>query len=96
MTTFSNGILKGVLTLAARLTTLLPVLAEASMVMAQSQLKFEVASVKPSTEQTMSIRLMPGGRLVATAPLKLLIMNAYGLQVLASHRRPGLDQRRSF
>jgi uncharacterized protein (TIGR03435 family) len=59
---------------------LLPVLAEASMIMAQSPLKFEVASVKPSTDQTMSIRLMPGGRLVATAPLKLLIMNAYGLQ----------------
>jgi hypothetical protein len=69
-----------VLTLAARLGMLLPVLAQASMVMAQSQLKFEVASVKPSAEQTMSIRLMPGGRLVATAPLKLLIMNAYGLQ----------------
>lgn len=80
MATFSNGILKGVLTLAARLTTLLVVLAEASVVMAQSQPKFEVASVKTSTEQTMSIRLLPGGRLVATAPLKLLIMNAYGLQ----------------
>jgi uncharacterized protein (TIGR03435 family) len=69
-----------VLTLAARLGPLLLVLAEASIVMAQNQLEFEVASVKPSTEQTMSIRPMPGGRLVATAPLKLLIMNAYGLQ----------------
>ena len=96
MATFSNGILKGVLTLAARLGMLLPVLAAASIVMAQSQLKFEAASVKLSTEQTMSIRLMPGGRLIATAPVKLLIMNAYGLQVPASYRRTGLDQRRSF
>lgn len=44
-------------------------------------LKFEVASVKLSMDQrTMSIRPMPGGRLVATAPLKLLMINAYGLQ----------------
>ena len=28
----------------------------------------------------MGVRTMPGGRLVATAPVKLLIMNAYGLQ----------------
>ncbi len=28
----------------------------------------------------MSIRVMPGGRLVATAPLKLLIMKAYSMQ----------------
>ncbi len=28
----------------------------------------------------MAVRPMPGGRLVATAPVKLLIMNAYGLQ----------------
>jgi uncharacterized protein (TIGR03435 family) len=76
----SRGILEGVLTLAARLGLLLPVLAAAGIGMAQSQLKFEVASVKPSTEQTMSIRVMPGGRLVATAPLKLLIMKAYSLQ----------------
>jgi uncharacterized protein (TIGR03435 family) len=31
-------------------------------------------------EKTMSVRGMPGARLVATAPLKLLIMKAYGLQ----------------
>ena len=69
------------LNLAIRLGLLLLVMAEANVVMAQSQqLKFEVASVKPSTEQTMSIRVMPGGRVVATAPLKLLIMKAYGLQ----------------
>ena len=28
----------------------------------------------------MSVRSLPGGRLAATAPVKLLIMNAYGLQ----------------
>jgi uncharacterized protein (TIGR03435 family) len=64
-----------------RRNPLLLVMAEANVVMAQSQqLKFEVASVKSSTEPTMSIRVMPGGRVVATAPLKLLIMKAYGLQ----------------
>jgi uncharacterized protein (TIGR03435 family) len=43
--------------------------------------KFEVASIKLSVEQRlMAVRPMPGGRLVATAPVKLLIMNAYGLQ----------------
>ncbi len=63
-----------------RLLPLLLVLGPSDIVMAQSQLKFEVASVKPSTEKTMSVRVMPGARLVATAPLKLLIMKAYGLQ----------------
>jgi uncharacterized protein (TIGR03435 family) len=44
-------------------------------------MKFEVTSIKPSMDQrTMSVRPMPGGRLVATAPLKLLMMYAYGLQ----------------
>src|SRR5579863_8985348 len=43
--------------------------------------RFEVASVKPSTEQRpMSVQAMPGGRLVATAPVKLLVVNAYGMQ----------------
>lgn len=43
--------------------------------------KFEVASVKRSAEQSlMAVRPMPGGRLVANAPVKLLIMNAYGIQ----------------
>src|SRR5579862_2394299 len=65
---------------STRLSLLLLVLAEPNIVIAQSQLEFEVASVKPSTEKTMSIRVMPGGRLVATAPLKLLIMKAYSLQ----------------
>lgn len=55
-------------------------LGPSDIVMAQGQLKFEVASVKPSTEKTMSVRVMPGARLVATAPLKLLIMKACGLQ----------------
>jgi uncharacterized protein (TIGR03435 family) len=43
--------------------------------------KFEVASVKLASEpHPMAVRPMPGGRLVASAPLKLLIMNAYNLQ----------------
>jgi uncharacterized protein (TIGR03435 family) len=63
-----------------RLLPLLLVLGPSDIVVAQSQLKFDVASVKPSMENTMSVRVMPGARLVATAPLKLLIMKAYGLQ----------------
>jgi uncharacterized protein (TIGR03435 family) len=72
----------GMLNLATRLRLLplLLVLPRSDIVAAQSQLKFEVASVKPSMEKAMSVRVMPGGRLVATAPLKLLIMKAYGLQ----------------
>ena len=43
--------------------------------------KFEVASVKLFADRSpMAVRPMPGGRLVATAPVKLLIMNAYGFQ----------------
>jgi uncharacterized protein (TIGR03435 family) len=43
--------------------------------------KFEVASVKVSAEQGgMAVRDTPGGRLVANAPIKLLIMNAFGIQ----------------
>jgi uncharacterized protein (TIGR03435 family) len=43
--------------------------------------KFEVASVKLLADRSpMAVRPMPGGRLVATAPVKLLIMNAYGFQ----------------
>ena len=43
--------------------------------------QFEVASVKLSAEQSLiGVRSLPGGRLVATAPVKLLIMNAYALQ----------------
>lgn len=43
--------------------------------------KFEVASIKLSAEQRLiAVRPVPGGRLVATAPVKLLVMNAYGLQ----------------
>lgn len=68
------------LRLGIQLGLLAWVLVEDSAVMAQRQLKFEVASVKPSTEQTLSVRLMPGGGLVATAPLKLLLMKVYGLQ----------------
>jgi uncharacterized protein (TIGR03435 family) len=43
--------------------------------------KFEVASVKLSTERgALFVRPMPGGRLVATAPVKLLVMYAYAFQ----------------
>lgn len=41
--------------------------------------KFEVASIKPSQEQRfMMVRPLPGGRFTATAPLRLLMQNAYG------------------
>src|SRR5580698_2477212 len=44
--------------------------------------KFEVASVKLSAEQrVMSVRSLPGGRVAANAPVKLLIMYAYGFQL---------------
>jgi len=43
--------------------------------------KFDVASVKLSTERgALFVRPMPGGRLMATAPVKLLIMYAYAFQ----------------
>ncbi len=42
--------------------------------------KFEVASIKPSTEQRFKmVRPLPG-RLTADAPVQLLIQNAYGVQ----------------
>lgn len=43
--------------------------------------QFEVASVKPSEQNgTMYVRALPGGRLLVNAPVRLMIMNAYGLQ----------------
>lgn len=43
--------------------------------------KFELASVKPSKEQgVMAVQDTPGGRLVANAPVKFLLMNAFALQ----------------
>ena len=46
-----------------------------------AQPRFEVASIKPSAEQRfMMVRVLPGGRLTATAPVQLLIQNAYTLQ----------------
>jgi uncharacterized protein (TIGR03435 family) len=43
--------------------------------------KFEVASVKLFAGRSpMAVRPMPGGHLAATAPVKLLIMYAYGFQ----------------
>lgn len=65
------------------LTTLALVAVTAFAMFAQSTAppKFEVASVKPSSEQRfMTVHPLPGGRLTATAPLRLLIQNAYGLQ----------------
>src|SRR5207342_1202795 len=42
--------------------------------------KFEVASIKPSQEQRfMMVRPLPG-RLTATAPIRLLMQNAYTAQ----------------
>lgn len=55
----------------------------AAAVFAQSgaPARFEVVSVKPSTEQRMRyVRPMPGGRLVASAPVRMLILNAYRVQ----------------
>ncbi len=52
--------------------------------------KFEVASIKPSQEQRfMMVRVLPGGRLTATAPLRLLIQNAYSLQAFQIVGGPG-------
>jgi len=43
--------------------------------------RFEVASVKPSEDHgQMYVRVLPGGRLLANAPARLLLMNAYGIQ----------------
>jgi uncharacterized protein (TIGR03435 family) len=43
--------------------------------------RFDVASVKPSEEHGMMyVRVLPGGHLVANAPARLLLMNAYGVQ----------------
>ena len=43
--------------------------------------RFDVVSVKPGTEQRMRyVRPMPGGRLVASAPVRMLILNAYHVQ----------------
>jgi uncharacterized protein (TIGR03435 family) len=43
--------------------------------------KFEVVSIKPSAEQAMRyVRPMPGGRLTASAPVRMLIQNAFALQ----------------
>ncbi|HEV2448207.1 MAG TPA: TIGR03435 family protein, partial [Candidatus Sulfopaludibacter sp.] len=55
-------------------------LATAAFAQSAGRPKFEVASVKASAEARLTVRVMPGGRLSATAPVKLLIMNAYGLQ----------------
>ncbi len=52
--------------------------------------KFEVASVKPSQEQRfMMVRPLPGGRLTATAPLRLLMQNAYGRYGMQSYQIVG-------
>ena len=43
--------------------------------------RFEVASIKPSQEHGMMyVRALPGGHLMANAPARLMLMNAYGVQ----------------
>jgi uncharacterized protein (TIGR03435 family) len=43
--------------------------------------KFEVASIKPSLEQRfITVRPLPGGRLTANSPLRVLMENAYTVQ----------------
>ncbi|HXS93144.1 MAG TPA: TIGR03435 family protein [Candidatus Limnocylindrales bacterium] len=43
--------------------------------------RFDVASVKPSEEKgSMYVRVLPGGHVVANAPARLILMNAYGVQ----------------
>jgi uncharacterized protein (TIGR03435 family) len=43
--------------------------------------QFDVASIKPSQEGgTMYVRPLPGGRLLANAPARLMLMNAFGIQ----------------
>src|SRR5258708_2538624 len=43
--------------------------------------QFEVASIKPSEERGMMyVRVNSGGRLLVNAPVRLILMNAYGLQ----------------
>ena len=41
---------------------------------------FEVASVKSSADKVMFVRVLPGGRLSAAAPVKMLVVNAFGVQ----------------
>jgi uncharacterized protein (TIGR03435 family) len=46
-----------------------------------AQPRFDVASIKPSVEPgTMYVRTLAGGHLVANAPARLMLMNAYGVQ----------------
>lgn len=60
--------------------TLLAVAASGAFGQSATRPKFEVAAVKPSQEMRFTrIRPLPGGRLTATAPLRLLMQNAYGL-----------------
>jgi uncharacterized protein (TIGR03435 family) len=43
--------------------------------------RFEAASIKPGADQPMRyVRPMPGGRLVASAPVKMLLENAFAVQ----------------
>ena len=71
----------------------------AGVVCAQTQPKFEVASIKPSNsaDQRRLFDIQPGGRVtVANFTVKRLIESAYGAQGLSNFRRPGLDWLRSF
>lgn len=58
-----------------------PVLLFAAAAALSAQMTFEVASIKPAPEHSsMFVRPMPGGRLSAASPVRLMLMNAYGLQ----------------
>ena len=59
--------------------TLLAVTAFALFAQPAARPKFEVASIKPSTERGFMVRPLPG-RLIATASLRVLMQNAYAMQ----------------
>ena len=43
--------------------------------------RFDVAAIKQSEERDMMyVRTLPGGRLLVNAPVRLMLMNAYGIQ----------------
>jgi uncharacterized protein (TIGR03435 family) len=61
----------------------LPTFLAATLLAQSGAPRFDVAAIKPSSEAMLNymfVRAQPGGRLTATAPVKLLIQNAYSLQ----------------
>jgi uncharacterized protein (TIGR03435 family) len=56
-------------------------LAAAVLAQPPARRQFEVASIKPSEDRGMMyVRALPGGRLLVNAPVRLMVMNAYGIQ----------------